>query len=161
MIDALKVLEVPAFNLSFLGYSDFYKAVKLKGFDIVLEGHGPDELLGGYSIFYIMLLYNSLRRLDFSSARILRRRIRFFFPTNYRHLLRSTLAFSCLRLFSSVNIRHEVDAYFDTLSMPINLRVFDRMTMLQQVESRSPFLDYRIVEYLKSLPTSSYFVMAF
>lgn len=41
---------------------------------------------------------------------------------------------------------------FDKTVLPINLRCFDRLSMANSIESRSPFLDYRIVEFLRNLP---------
>jgi hypothetical protein len=38
--------------------------------------------------------------------------------------------------------------------LPNNLRVFDRATMASAIESRAPFLDFRVVRYVFSLPIS-------
>ncbi len=41
--------------------------------------------------------------------------------------------------------------FFDSLSLPLVLRTFDRMSMLNNIETRSPFMDYRLVELGHSL----------
>ena len=45
------------------------------------------------------------------------------------------------------------DFHYDDL--PINLRDFDRASMQHGIEIRMPFMDYRLVSYVFSLPTSS------
>lgn len=44
---------------------------------------------------------------------------------------------------------------FHYLSLPINLRDFDRAAMQNGIEIRMPFMDYRIVSYVFSLPIES------
>jgi asparagine synthase (glutamine-hydrolysing) len=44
---------------------------------------------------------------------------------------------------------------FHFLSLPINLRDFDRASMQHGIEIRMPFMDYRLVSYVFSLPMSS------
>ena len=44
---------------------------------------------------------------------------------------------------------------FHYADLPINLRDFDRASMQHGIEIRMPFMDYRLVSYIFSLPTSS------
>lgn len=44
---------------------------------------------------------------------------------------------------------------FHYMSLPINLRDFDRASMQHGIEIRMPFMDYRLVSYVFSLPMSS------
>ncbi|MBN8692484.1 MAG: asparagine synthase (glutamine-hydrolyzing) [Bacteroidetes bacterium] len=44
---------------------------------------------------------------------------------------------------------------FHNFSLPINLRDFDRASMQNGIEIRMPFMDYRLVTYVFSLPISS------
>lgn len=44
---------------------------------------------------------------------------------------------------------------FHYTNLPINLRDFDRASMQHGIEIRMPFMDYRLVSYVFSLPTSS------
>ena len=44
---------------------------------------------------------------------------------------------------------------FHYADLPINLRDFDRASMQHGIEIRMPFMDYRLVSYVFSLPTSS------
>lgn len=40
--------EFPAWNISPISYHDIYKNIKTSGNKVLLEGHGNDEILGGY-----------------------------------------------------------------------------------------------------------------
>ncbi len=44
---------------------------------------------------------------------------------------------------------------FHYFSLPVNLRDFDRASMQHSIEIRMPFMDYRLVSYVFSLPISS------
>ena len=44
---------------------------------------------------------------------------------------------------------------FHYRSLPINLRDFDRASMQHGIEIRMPFMDYRLVQYVFSLPLES------
>ncbi|MDI1235288.1 MAG: asparagine synthase (glutamine-hydrolyzing) [bacterium] len=58
--------------------------------------------------------------------------------------------------FSSYNIKNRILFYeFFQNSLPTLLRNFDRAGMMNSVEIRMPFLDYRVVEYIFSLPFKS------
>ena len=61
-----------------------------------------------------------------------------------------------LAFFDSENVDHLVDRmlYTDLMTrMPDHLLVIvDRMTMSHSLESRSPFIDYKVVEYAASIP---------
>jgi hypothetical protein len=44
---------------------------------------------------------------------------------------------------------------FHHTTLPVNLRDYDRLSMAHGVEVRAPFLDYRLVSFTFSLPTTS------
>lgn len=50
------------------------------------------------------------------------------------------------------NFQDIIDWTCDFKILPIVLRAFDRLSMSQSVESRAPFMDYRLVEVFKKIP---------
>ena len=46
--ESIYALEFPAWNLSSIAYMQVYKAIAKSGAKVLLEGHGNDEILGGY-----------------------------------------------------------------------------------------------------------------
>ena len=63
--ECLDALEFGSYNLSFVGYSNYYKAVSDKGIRVILEGHGPDEYLGGYPPMFIAYMARLLLKCNF------------------------------------------------------------------------------------------------
>jgi len=46
--ESIYALEFPAWNLSSIAYLQVYKTIAKDGIKVLLEGHGNDEILGGY-----------------------------------------------------------------------------------------------------------------
>lgn len=150
----LEVLEFPSYNFSFVGYDSYYEAVRKKGIRVIVEGHGPDEYLGGYAPMLLGYMAGRLLRGDLTA---LKQGIRAYQGTfgvaparaMMAVLLTASRAVGQGALPSGQRVNHQ---FFDTLSIPIVLRTFDRMSMLNHIETRSPFMDYRLVEFGRSLP---------
>lgn len=157
-INLSNVIELPSFNPSFTAYNSFYKAVSSKGHRILLEGHGADELFGGYSANLVSHTRSELH--TFSHPL---RTIRSYLRTMQKHYgrstissLRSLLASSLRSLITSsepVDGIHSVRLFFDRYSLPTVLRVFDRLTLFNHIEHRSPFLDPRVVTLAQTTPS--------
>ena len=149
----LEVLEFPSYNYSFVGYDSYYTAVSRKGIRVILEGHGPDEYLGGYAPMLLGYMAGRIVRGDIVALiEGLRAYSRTFSVSIPRSLI--AVALSAARTISKGAIpsgKRVNEIFFDSLSMPIVLRTFDRISMLNQIETRSPFMDYRLVELGRSL----------
>lgn len=147
------------------------------GIPVLLDGQGADEILGGYRkfyAFYVMSLLRQGRVIDVSREvlalllkgdrgywrwhegsrylpRVLRRNSfdmeRLLRPTT--HALSTTSAVS-LGATSDIRQRQLLD--LNRYSVPSLLRYEDRNSMAWSVESRVPFLDYRLVEFAIRLP---------
>lgn len=150
----LEVLEFPSYNFSFVGYDSYYEAVRKKGIRVIVEGHGPDEYLGGYAPMLLGYMAGRLLRGDLTA---LKQGIRAYQGTfgvaparaMMAVLLTASRAIGQGTFPSGQRVNHQ---FFDSLSIPIVLRTFDRMSMLNHIETRSPFMDYRLVEFGRSLP---------
>jgi len=157
-----------------------YGEVKSAGISVTLDGHGADELFGGYSFDYLIALrdaglnlsqayaiattyYDSLPKGSTQFAK-LPSRIRFILEYHARQLARKVLRRPPLT--ASRDSSHPSWASLDLMSqklyvsthetvLPTLLRNYDRYSMANSVEIRMPFMDHRIVSFAFSLPWTS------
>jgi asparagine synthase (glutamine-hydrolysing) len=145
------------------------------GIGVMLEGQGADEAFGGYPQYAAVVLLNALRdgrwasfRKDlggyaeaFSMQTVVRWLLRESFPRLFRVYRRTFRAEQLLRRdrFASV-IRESPEAPgdgglladrlaadFTRAILPGLLHYSDAISMGQSIESRLPFMDYRLVEW--------------
>lgn len=60
--------EFPAWNISPITYQDIYKPIKESGSSVLLEGHGNDEILGGYKGHVSLSVSYFLQNYEFRNA---------------------------------------------------------------------------------------------
>jgi asparagine synthase (glutamine-hydrolysing) len=65
------------------------------------------------------------------------------------------LSASHFRNFRTGNAERDTYNLFHYTSLPVNLRDFDRASMQNSIEIRSPFMDWRLVTYVFGLPLKS------
>lgn len=127
-----------------------FELVKSRGVKVMLDGQGADEQMGGYHTFFGNHFYELFR-----SLRLL-------------HLLKEVRAakrmhpgLKCWRRLAALMIPwrkvprgFNEHLYLQTTrtNLPMLLHLEDRDSMAHSVESRTPFLDYRLVELSLSLP---------
>lgn len=152
----------------FAQYLVFEKAAKA-GIKVMLDGQGADEILAGYDKFYApyfkgLLKKNPLKAmLEFyhyfqlhsigvrdiwkATTPSVNTEIRHFFNPNFIPKTSETFTRSNEKNIKScsLNLLFEV-------GLPILLHYEDRNSMAHSVESRVPFLDYRLVEFCLNLP---------
>jgi len=168
-----------------LGPWQIYKKMNEDNVKVSIDGHGADELLGGYSgypriarkdtniftdffywldllkthyamndeennknrLFKILagkikdILINRQQKKDNNSD------LNFFFSTGRKRQLNEFDKISNL-----TNLNKSLYTDFHSRSLSLNLKKYDKFSMAHSIESRFPFLDYRLVKFCFSLP---------
>jgi asparagine synthase (glutamine-hydrolysing) len=150
-------------------FIQLYGKIKASGTTVTLDGHGSDELFGGYHFDLKPKLYD-----DFPNPFELKKTLQTIedcFGNNrsisngrvfleYKNITKSKLA--GLNTMSGQITDKRLDnlnqrlyqSSFETI-LPTLLRNYDRYSMINGVEIRMPFLDHRIVSFAFSIPASS------
>lgn len=193
--------EAPVWSSSVLAFHILYQHVAAQGTRVILEGHGGDELLGGYPYLVQAAVDSFAARGDWrrtwqASRCVTKTRnpaIDESGPAAWNVFLRAfprgraglswlTWRINRCRRRQPVAPRQAAPSYmspeieqacgpleaqpvkgmsslgaelyaaFTEQTLPITLRVIDRATMAYGLESRSPLLDYRVVQFGFSLP---------
>ena len=174
--DVVRTQETPFGSASmFMGWHVFREARNL-GCPVMLNGQGGDEVLLGYERYFsatsrglrfsssVLAAWNESRnsRLNFWDA--LRYKIYFLTPSlRIRHLrMRSFMRPEIQRLADFSFVERSAQSFRDLFEMqrmeieaiqlPHLLRYEDRNSMRHGIETRLPFLDFRIVEAGVSMP---------
>lgn len=164
--------QEPFSGLSVVAQFLLYRDVARAGFRVVLGGQGGDELFMGYRKFQIFEVQQLVRErrlgtlvsalpslLRLAVAEIPRARGYLSERRRYGDQGRQAEALRLpevadlgpgLRENESLGDRQVRDVL--TLSLPVLLRYEDRNSMAHSLESRMPFLDYRVAEFGLGLP---------
>lgn len=173
--------EEPFGSLSVFSQWRIMSAAKEKNIKVLLDGQGGDELMLGYERYYSYFLKDLLRASGLkpfvkellsiakNSKLGLVQLIQYYFYFSYPSLrLWNTsrrVSEFINRDFLASQKNEEITSYWDfcdtqamqkkeifQTQLPHLLRYEDRNSMAHSVETRLPFLDYRMVEFIYSLP---------
>jgi asparagine synthase (glutamine-hydrolysing) len=150
---------------------------------VTIDGHGGDELLGGYPWHVTAAFKDSISKFSIRRTRDVVAIMKGLelFPQNQFYIKSAQALFSKMTKenqqpwlvqpaadFQSSPYAHDLplikdrDALFRSLyvdyhftQLPMNLRDFDRLSMAHGVEVRSPFMDWRLACFAFSLPSSA------
>lgn len=182
----VRVIESPITSLRLFGVMKLYEIAKKNKIDVILEGHGGDEMLGGYKYNYLFNIFSNLKKkkyiskevgeflihCKFNSKKILDYLITL---TNQAGSTTDGTPFVYLDLFNKEYVREHIDEVFafdedisnienpllrsqnydiKYLKIPRVLKYTDRLSMINSVEARVPFLDHDLFEYCYSLPNN-------
>ena len=148
---------------------ELYSALRADGTIVTLDGHGADELFGGYTFDFINALDDAGGNKD-ERRMILDAYINSFPDDGSNASLkhRSYRAVECLHFKRKLKKKlfgkepEKKHPQFDRLNeilyrsshetiLPTLLRNYDRYSMASGIEIRMPFMDHRIVEYAFSI----------
>jgi len=147
-----------------------YREVRRAGVTVTLDGHGADELMGAYrpaggSLKFILqgMVADAASRSELarSAADRVRQAIlraqgnAFLRPGPVPQLALVGDGDQLPSQWGSLS--RILYAMFHSTLLPTLLRNFDRMAMAHGIEVRMPFLDWRLVTYVMSLPDSEKF----
>ena len=150
-----------------------YKFLNTQDVKVSIEGHGPDELLGGYDKYEKLFLNNKNTReknytqifnknfiheskIVFNIYFILRKFFSLFlkkYDKKVSYKNKRIAYFSDYSLDKKKNdyVNNQLFADFHNLSLRNILKNFDRISMAHGIEVRSPYLNHDIVNFLFSL----------
>ena len=165
--------EAPFPGLSVMAQNEVFRSVRSAGFKVLLGGQGGDEIFAGYRKFFVVATRRALHSRDFGeSARLL-------YSLGLMLIHEAGAAGAYWRALGRYNNKGDGGfSLFDWMpasanlwgalggslvarqiedvqrwSLPTLLRYEDRNSMGHGVESRLPFMDYRLVELALALPT--------
>jgi asparagine synthase (glutamine-hydrolysing) len=169
--------EEPFVSSSIYAQWCVFRKVKESGVKVVLDGQGADEQLCGYRKFSYFLLGELARQRSvaqlFKEGLLAWKNLSYFKGVDFKHSLRySRLGRRYARLPSLVrsdvlmsdsrkpivnigyggSLAQRIKMDITRFSLPSLLRYEDKNSMAFSVESRTPYLDFRLVEYLAALP---------
>lgn len=165
MLREIYMCEVP-YITSPIPFMQTYKAIRESGIKVTLDGHGADELFGGYESAVLA----AGKEVNFKGAKfdelfLLYREMisvednRIFSKKEARETSMS-ICRNISKLFEKESVTFDEvnkQLYYETHNsvLPTLLRCYDRYSMSNGVEIRMPFLDYRIVTFAFSIPWTS------
>lgn len=179
--DLILTQEEPFGSLSIYGQYRVMELAHKTGMKVLLDGQGSDEIFAGYFIYYKYYLFESLRHLRLAeflqTAKSMKNRLNdmVLFPAMtilsklglsqgflenlwlgrlkyLKGLGGTSLSNPLIERGFDLNLALQSD--LERYSIPQLLRYEDKNSMRWSIESRVPFLDYRLVELAMALPSS-------
>ncbi len=165
--------DVPSLSISHLIHVIALRQIKAKGFTVVLNGQGADEVFGGYFPNDMgSLLLDALKQsfqIGISEMKYIKKKWRFSLRKQVKSIIQSYIYCRLPRIYNflkskslkenkylvnpSSHFLNSKDTYFQFSS---KMQIFesefngilnyeDSASMLNSIEMRSPFMDYRLI----------------
>ncbi len=144
--DVITQLDEPLGDSACIPVYLLSKSVHDAGFKVVLSGEGSDEIFLGYDRYRQIVEQNEVSKyggfIEPYTKESLPKLLKHPRPMQRFEKIHENLG-SSFRTLSTIDISHWI--------AEVLMSKVDRMSMAWSLESRAPFLDYRLVEYLLSL----------
>lgn len=143
-------------------FVQLYGQVKANGTTVTLDGHGSDELFGGYPFQFTKAINDALpnpvkiHQIISTYRNTLLKKNSYFYDAGTHTYSAILNRLKEGKQHSNLDYLNNLlyQSTFETI-LPTLLRNYDRYSMINGVEIRMPFLDYRIVNFAFSIPWSS------
>lgn len=170
--------EEPFETTSIFAQWEVMRLAKSMGLKVLLDGQGADEQLGGYHYYFPMYFGYLLRTFrlralarelmhhgrSYRDPRILKQSLFYALPRSLKHEKSRNQ-----RILNKSFVKRNRDRFPPDYegdlnevlrtsiekTLPALLRYEDRNSMAHSIETRLPFLDFRLVEHLASTPAES------
>lgn len=163
--------DEPITDTSYFAEWSVYKKAQEIGIKILFNGQGADEVFAGYHHHFYRFCRQLLMQGKVKEYLSLVKQYAEIKSISKKHI--HQIVFNELKLISKMKLGikkfdstlfkywNEIDSLdemllrdFDTFQLPLYLRADDRDSMGFGIESRHPFMDYRLVEFGYSLPNN-------
>ena len=150
-----------------VGINELYKKVKNDGNKVLLEGQGADEIFAGYvTEFFPELIKNNLKNIPYIISYIFKMKRIYSIKTMFLRFLNGFKKFGFIGQLKVIITRSRITEktkfrnleylnlfdYSQRETLPNLLLYGDSLSMSNSIETRFPFLDYRIVDFANKLP---------
>ena len=168
LIECINFIESGHASPAIVAVDQLYKSVNASGSKVLLEGQGADEILGGYittlvfeiiksNIFKPIYLFKTLINFNktYSFKYIFLRYFNQLIDCNLFLRLKILVQKSNVsnKLFFGESLKTKSIFNFQQKEVLPNLLLYgDALSMKNSIETRFPFLDYRLVDFCNSLP---------
>jgi len=169
---SLKFQEAPFSGLSVLAQNEVFRTVRKSGFKVLLGGQGGDEIFAGYRKFFIVAARDAIGRRDaveavrliYSLGLMLLHeagQAKIYWQALSRYGNKKSSNFKLLNWDApAANLWGDASQSLvgrqiediQQWSIPSLLRYEDRNSMGHGLETRLPFMDFRLVEFALALP---------
>ena len=157
--------DMPFVSTSIFAQWSVFRKAKEIGLKVMLDGQGADELFGGddpffYSYFLELLGTKNYKRLtnELFFYFLYHRHFKLFFSTLWNEIKKDRIKGqkSSYSVPEGITGRFNRDCYSHLTygNLESLLRYEDRNSMSHSIETRLPFLDFRIVNFIMSLSSS-------
>lgn len=169
--ETLRAQDAPFYGLSVVAQYLLYQKIKQVGFKVVLGGQGGDEAFLGYRKFQWFYLQELIAQQNwfaamhffgafstmlwaekYQLARFWKLRARYTQQNGQQSTLHLPGEALTVQMGSRGHLQARQIADVLQYSLPTLLRYEDRNSMFHSIESRLPFMDYRLIELACALP---------
>ena len=161
--DLIYSQEEPFGGTSIYAQYRIMKLVNKTKVKVLLDGQGSDEIFGGYHAYfksYINQLIKDKKICEIICTPLFWKYFIFYLKSNHKKIINKFIKLKKLKLYNLKMPPIKTSKYIDDdlifcmKTLKSLLKFEDKNSMRFSIESRVPFLDYRLVEFAFSLPYS-------